>query len=466
MRLLDKNNLGLAITFPLIAAVSYAQTYPLKPDLCPQEATLESHRLEYTDSGLVLLWLDNSVANVGRGALHLLGGDTLSTEPETVVEALQRYEVSAGVYDSVKVGEWDYDSRPGHDHWHYDGFAAYSVHEYVNDSTIGDSLAGGGKVGFCLIDAIEHDPVDCCCPSAEGTPPDSAIFTGGQCEDLAQGQGISVGWVDVYGMVLEGQFVNVTDVANGEYWLRSVVDPFDSLRQTDQSNDTAKVKVQIISEVDRYEKNNSKASVDTMRVGKPNGSKLSTCGMPHLIENLNIHQHWDWETTVWTPDEDWFKFRLPQSTDSTHYAQIDFEHDLGDLKMQLLDSAGDTLRVSSTASDSEYISLDSLGPGWYYVRVLGEPKGISDPPENFHINYDYSLTLNAPAIDTCGDVNDDGIVSVADILHFNANCFYNSLACTHLADVDGNCPLWCNADLWYLIDYFFSSGPPLDCTCE
>lgn len=102
MRLTFTAAISIGLLIQLFPTESAAQTYPLRPDLCPVDSTLERNLHEYTDTGTVLFWLDNAVANVGRGPLHLLGGDTLSTDPLTV-RALQKIEIAEDefAYDSV-----------------------------------------------------------------------------------------------------------------------------------------------------------------------------------------------------------------------------------------------------------------------------------------------------------------------------------------------------------------------------
>lgn len=55
-----------------------------------------------------------------------------------------------------------------------------------------------------------------------------------------QVQGISVGWTDVYSSGLAGQQINITGVANGDYWLEVVVDPLNHILETDETNNTSR----------------------------------------------------------------------------------------------------------------------------------------------------------------------------------------------------------------------------------
>lgn len=335
---------------------------------------------------------------------------------------------------------------------------------------MGDLLKTSSKVGFCLLDGTIYDSTQCECGSVEGDGPSEAFFLGPDCDDLSIGQGISVDWVDKYAADIEGQFIDITDdVDNGVYWLRSEVDPLDSLRQTDQTNDIAEIKIQIIRNVDRFEDNDTKVKVDAMQPGLDNSANLAACQFPMTIDSLSIHQSYVFRTKIITPDHDWFKFRLTEDATSSHYLRINYEYDLGNVELQLLDATGDTLEplaTSESETDRDSINLDPYGQGWYYARIYADVKILEVPNSTYHINWNYSLTIDAPVNEVCGDVNDNDVVTVADILHFNSNCAAGSFTCENLADVDGCCPIDCTDDLYYLIAYVFQSGPEPDCTCQ
>ncbi len=58
-----------------------------------------------------------------------------------------------------------------------------------------------------------------------------------------QVQGISVGWNDVYSSGLGGQQINITGVANGDYWLEVTVDPLNSVQESDDTNNTTRIPI-------------------------------------------------------------------------------------------------------------------------------------------------------------------------------------------------------------------------------
>lgn len=84
-----------------------------------------------------------------------------------------------------------------HQHYHFDGYAYYELVDGM-----GAVVATGHKQAFCLLDWSPWAWND---------------FGGGySCGN----QGISLGWEDVYGSYLDCQFIDITDVAPGDYVLR------------------------------------------------------------------------------------------------------------------------------------------------------------------------------------------------------------------------------------------------------
>jgi subtilisin-like proprotein convertase family protein len=91
-------------------------------------------------------------------------------------------------------------------------------------------------------------------------------------------------------------------------------------------------------------------------------------------------------------DQDWFAFQLPRTAARGHYVAIDFDHDEGNLDIDLRDQNGNPVFGASTGmSDREQISLAGLAAtpagnpsNYYFLRVYGAP------------NPNYTLTFNAP----------------------------------------------------------------------
>ena len=125
--------------------------------------------------------------------------------------------------DEASSGIMEYVTADGHEHWHLQHAAKYSLW----NATKAVEVAPSQKVGFCLEDSEHVEP---------GKGPQEEIYREGgehprefcryrQPAATEVFEGISEGWRDVYESNLAFQWVNVSDVAPGEYWLRAEADP-------------------------------------------------------------------------------------------------------------------------------------------------------------------------------------------------------------------------------------------------
>ncbi len=130
-----------------------------------------------------------------------------------------------------------YSSADGHHHWHLQHIARYSLWNAQRTAEVAPSQ----KVGFCLDDSQHVEPAKG--PPAPVYATNVAPYTGfcRQYEPNATSlyEGISPGWRDVYNSELAFQWVDVSDVAPGEYWLREDVDPGDLLEEAEGGSKTS-----------------------------------------------------------------------------------------------------------------------------------------------------------------------------------------------------------------------------------
>jgi hypothetical protein len=108
-----------------------------------------------------------------------------------------------------------------HQHHHVADYASY---ELIGDA---GSVVIGRKQSFCLEDDQQVSP---------GAPP--ARYT-------CRNQGISRGWADVYGRFLPCQWLDVTDLPPGGYTLRVVVNPLNTVVESDTTNNVFTVRAQL-----------------------------------------------------------------------------------------------------------------------------------------------------------------------------------------------------------------------------
>jgi hypothetical protein len=117
----------------------------------------------------------------------------------------------------------DFEWSPCHGHYHLSDWADYRL-----EDDGGVVVASGHKQAFCLRDNVAYRVLE---PAR-----------GYDCEY----QGLSAGWADVYDRTLDGQWVDVTGVAAGEYWLVVEVDVADYVPEPlDASPNTARVRVTV-----------------------------------------------------------------------------------------------------------------------------------------------------------------------------------------------------------------------------
>lgn len=202
------------------------------PDLV-SEAPLPRaiQELDWAGVPIRVVRFDGHVTNIGPGVLDIYGDPRLSdpTDP-----------TSHDVWQRVWNGEeWERLAKPpvrfegadGHDHFHLMQIARYSmwdVHQAYE-------VAPGEKIGFCLFDS---EPIS---DEEESVNPEYLSNDGWFCRQgapLAETvrMGISPGWRDLYDFTLALQWIDVSNVAPGLYWLANESDPFDQISEADEAN--------------------------------------------------------------------------------------------------------------------------------------------------------------------------------------------------------------------------------------
>lgn len=199
---------------------------PLLPDLQtlpPSDLVIQM----VAPGGQQLLRLTNSIVNSGPGVMELQGvADQLSGR--TIVT--QRIYAASGLVEERATGDFVF--HPGHAHWHLENFARYEVWTLSAQGELEGVVALTDKVSYCLRDSTRAD--------MPGAAPQPAYTNCNQ-----EVQGISPGWIDTYKYDTQGQVVDITELPDGAYALRSIVDPEDQLRELDEDNNAATVYIEI-----------------------------------------------------------------------------------------------------------------------------------------------------------------------------------------------------------------------------
>jgi hypothetical protein len=202
------------------------------PDL--QTLPITDLRLQVDpNTGERSLRFSNSIVNAGEGPLELHGeydrqadqifvSQHIYLEDEVIIEPLDGTFYFSGE----------------HLHWHWQDFIAYEIWTIETGGDLSRKIFANDKVGFCMYDThpVRNDWIE---QNAAGElePAPRAVYT--SCRYGRQG--ISTGWVDVYEDTLPGQALDVSDLEDGIYALRSVANLYGVLYEENTENNAAVV---------------------------------------------------------------------------------------------------------------------------------------------------------------------------------------------------------------------------------
>lgn len=193
----------------------------------------------------LLLRFNGYVHNTGPGALDIRGSrsappnpEDLASPPMGVFQRIYEYETTEGPPPTGELvphkeepssAHMEYVNADGHDHWHLQHVAYYSL---WNSSKTAE-VAPAQKVGFCLDDS-EHVEPKVGPPSkvyADSVPPYRQFCQQFKPEATSVFEGVSAGWRDLYSSNLAFQWVDASYVLPGEYWLREEVNPEHTIKE-------------------------------------------------------------------------------------------------------------------------------------------------------------------------------------------------------------------------------------------
>jgi hypothetical protein len=231
---------GLAVS----AAPAQAQaTRKCSTVTAAEIATLETTKSakipDLTTEKLRAFWIDNSsgkkLLRFGNGILNA-GGGPFQVRPVTaggitkgIQQILNTYSTgSAGAQVVFECESSAYAYHPEHDHWHMDAVARYRL--YSATTGLPYAARDAEKVSFCLIDYFR-------------VYPNAPVRRFNACNNGVQG--ISVGWSDYYSSTLPDQYLDVTGLPNGRYWVYSKTNANGSFLEKSKTNNVMWALVQI-----------------------------------------------------------------------------------------------------------------------------------------------------------------------------------------------------------------------------
>jgi hypothetical protein len=203
------------------------------PDLVPLPAwgIRVPHPRKPTDPDLLTFG-----ATVWIGGNSPLDVEGFRSHGSPVMKAYQYFWRNGHIIGRARAGTMGFDSQKGHDHWHFEQFARYTL---LNSHK--SLVVSSHKVGFCIAPV---DGINLLLPHAVLNP----TFTGfgGECGSpsaLWVTEELPLGWGDTYEQFLAGQAFDITHVPNGTYYIKVTANPEKVLYETTTSNDISYRKV-------------------------------------------------------------------------------------------------------------------------------------------------------------------------------------------------------------------------------
>ncbi len=202
------------------------------PDLIFAPAALATHVVDTTEiPGRVLFRFNSSLPNIGLGEFRLeatgqLGGNGR----QEVVQVVQRSDGSTFERDA---GDFLYNEEDFH--METAGWADYRIREVLTGDGVGPVLRAGAKESVRITSSTWFDL------NLPNVPP----FSNRLLAYLGT-HGISVGYTDLYPYQLPKQWIDVTGLESGTYWLEVEVDGANQILESDDTNNITRIKVTLV----------------------------------------------------------------------------------------------------------------------------------------------------------------------------------------------------------------------------
>jgi hypothetical protein len=193
------------------------------------------------------LRFDQVMANVGEGDLEVQLWVPSEGSAVTEHATYQRiyYSDSTDHFDDVRSSDWEF--HPVHQHYHVEDFAETNLWQLDQQGhRVGtEPLKVGHKISFCIAD-VEITTWDMATnrPRHYNAPDCLMPFKSTGAYDYYL-QGLTRGWSDIYEYYLPGQYVDVDGVQDGRYELETVIDPDNHLQESDETNNSGSVLVEL-----------------------------------------------------------------------------------------------------------------------------------------------------------------------------------------------------------------------------
>lgn len=243
----------------------------LLPDLVILEKFTQTQIKEYSKNDPYYsgqLRFAAAIANIGQGPLEILGknewtcgGKPASMSAKCADGSFARQQIYQRVYSKkdgklafrdLKSGTNYFDDQPGHNHFHVDDWVEFRLvkkMKLASGKYKKQLVARSRKVSYCLFDSgicNTNDSLCLCNKIAYGNDNLDNYGLGGYSECKAEKQGISVGGYDMYGLMYEGQYIQLPKgLKNGLYFLEIEIDPTKKYKEQSRKNNLFSMPVTI-----------------------------------------------------------------------------------------------------------------------------------------------------------------------------------------------------------------------------
>lgn len=204
-----------------------ATAEPLLPDLIMSvQESIDRNSIDSTFiPGRTLLRFESSIPNIGDGPYILETNRQPAGNGRELVDQVIEDD-SGGPLTRRDAGAFEY--NPANFHMECNDWVAYKVREILPGDGVGEILRSGQKSSVRITSSRGHP----------GYTQGARILA-----NTTGRHGIGVGWTDIYTMSLEPQWVDITGLKKGEYWLELTVDPRDYIIESDETNNTVRFKI-------------------------------------------------------------------------------------------------------------------------------------------------------------------------------------------------------------------------------
>jgi Lysyl oxidase len=226
-----------------VFSVPIAQATDRLPDLVAPPPANPRTSVETLADGQshFLLRFTGYIHNAGQGPLEIWGSDPSGGVMTQSWQRIYQDQGNGSRDDVSRHPRITFENADGHEHWHVQGAARFSLWNEAGTAQV----APAAKVGFCLEDV---ERVDAFAPSSPEYDSDATQYCR-QHQPAAPDirEGISPGWQDVYASKLPFQWVDISDVAPGQYRLGAQVDPDDFVIESNEADNGPTLASEIVT---------------------------------------------------------------------------------------------------------------------------------------------------------------------------------------------------------------------------